>query len=259
MIKDKGYKIAVFLLAVIIILQWVFMITRPKKEKMPKAPAVIKGRIAIVIDDWGYNLNNLHIAGQMQYPFTAAVLPYLPYSKRVAEELHKQGIELILHLPMEPHEGFRLEKNTILTSTDEQTIKNIIAQDLIDIQYAGGVSNHMGSKATEDLRTMGIVFGELKKRGLFFLDSLVSPKSICSDSANKAHIRFIKRDVFLDNVEEAGYIRGQIYKLKRKAELYGRAVGIGHDKKITLEALKEAMPELEREGYKFVFVSELAR
>lgn len=259
MIKYKGYKILILVLGLIIIFQWVFMITRPKKERIPKAPAVIKGRIAIVIDDWGYNLNNLHIAGQMQYPFTAAVLPYLPYSKRVAEELHKQGVELILHLPMEPHERFRLEKNTILASMDEQTIKNIIVQDLTDLQYADGASNHMGSKATEDLRTMGIVFGELKKRNLFFLDSLVSPKSICADLANKTRIRFIKRDVFLDNIEEAGYIRGQIYKLKRKAELYGQAVGIGHDKKITLEALKEAMPELEREGYKFVFVSELAR
>jgi polysaccharide deacetylase 2 family uncharacterized protein YibQ len=41
--------------------------------------------------------------------------------------------------------------------------------------------------------------------------------------------------------------------------VYGQAIGIGHDRKITLEVLKEVMPSIEKEGYKFVFVSELIR
>ena len=73
------------------------------------------------------------------------------------------------------------------------------------------------------------------------------------------HVGFVKRDIFLDNKEEAEYIKGQIYKLKRNAQMYGHAVGIGHDRKITLEVLKETMTELEREGYKLVFVSELVK
>ncbi len=257
MIKYRGYKIAFFVLALIIIFQWIFILKISRPKKPTEAPPVIKGKLAIVIDDWGYNLNNLHIAKQIKYPFTASILPCLPYSKAVAKGLYEQGIEVILHLPMEPHERFRLEHNTITTMMDEENIKNIIAQDLTDIQYATGVSNHMGSKATEDLRTMGIVFGELKKRNLFFMDSLVSAKSICAGLADKMNQRFIKRDVFLDNIEEAEYIRGQIHKLKAKARVFGQAVGIGHDRKITLEALKEAMPLLEKEGYKLVFVSEL--
>jgi polysaccharide deacetylase 2 family uncharacterized protein YibQ len=160
---------------------------------------------------------------------------------------------------MEPHEKFRLERNTILTSMDEQTIRNIIIQDLDDIFYAKGVSNHMGSKATEDLKTMRIIFSELKKRNLFFLDCLVSPRTICSRLANKMHLGFVKRDIFLDNKEEAGYIKQQIRKLKTRARIYGQAVGIGHDRQITLEVLKEITPELEKEGYEFVFISELVK
>jgi hypothetical protein len=72
-------------------------------------------------------------------------------------------------------------------------------------------------------------------------------------------IAFANRDVFLDNREEPEYIMGQINKLKNIAKVYGRAIGIGHDRKVTLEVLKGAMPELEKEGYKFVFVSELLR
>ena len=258
--RQQGYKIAILILSSIIIIETILLIhlwlSRPRK--IPKIP-LVKGEIAIVIDDWGYNLNNLYFLDEIKYPLTVSILPNLGYSKIIASALKKQGAEIILHLPLEPHEKFRLEQNTILTSMDEETIRNIVTQDLDDIHYAGGVSNHMGSKATEDRRTMGIIFRELKKRNLFFLDSLVSARSICFSLAKSMHLGFARRDIFLDNKEEAGYIRGQLHKLKARARVYGRAIGIGHDHKITLEVLKEVMPELEKEGYQFVFVSELVK
>ena len=256
--RELGYKIVIGILLLIIIAQWVFIITRPKIAP-PKIPVAIKGKIAIVLDDWGYNLNNLNIIEQIKYPLTCSILPNLNYSQEIARELHTRGFQIILHLPLEPHEKYRLEKNTIMTSMDESTIRNTINQDLDNVVYAKGVSNHMGSRVTEDLKTMEIIFKELKKRQLFFLDSMVSSKSIGSDLASKMGLRLAKRDVFLDNKEEPGYIREQIYKLKIKAKIYGRAIGIGHDRKITLEILKEVMPQLEKEGYKFVFVSELVK
>ncbi len=261
--REQRFKIVILILSVLLIAEsaaLIFLFTRlAAVKKIPKVAVPVKGKIAIVIDDWGYNLDNLYILDQIKYPFTASVLPRLDYSKEISAELHKRGFQVILHLPMEPHEKYRLEKNTIITSMGEQAMINIIAQDLADIHFAIGVSNHMGSKATEDLRIMSIVLNELKKRGLFFLDSLVSSKSVCSYLAGKLHVSFIKRDVFLDNKGEAGYIKDQIYKLKRKALVYGYAVGIGHDRKITLEVLRDAMPELEKEGYKLVFVSELVK
>jgi hypothetical protein len=256
--KNSIYKIVIVILSVVVILQWLFIV----KLLPPKAPAVpvkLKGKIAIVVDDWGYNLNNLDMLNQIKYPLTCSILPGLNYSSQIAEELNALGYEILLHLPMEPHEKFRLEKNTILNVMDEQIIRNIIGQDLASISYAKGVSNHMGSATTEDIRTMEIVFKELKNRHLYFLDSLVSSKSICSDVARKIGVGFAKRDVFLDNREEPAYIKSQVYKLKIKARIFGKAIGIGHDRKITLEVLKEVMPQLEKEGYKFVFVSELVK
>ncbi|MFH1269825.1 MAG: divergent polysaccharide deacetylase family protein [Candidatus Omnitrophota bacterium] len=255
------YKILTFILLPALIIETILLIHlwMGRPGKAVKIPPIKKGRIAIVIDDWGYNQDNLVLLDQIKYPLTVSVLPRLDYSKAVAEEVHKRGLQVILHLPMEPHEKYRLEKNTILISMDEQEIRNIIEQDLADIRYAAGVSNHMGSKATEDSRTMGIVFKELKRRGLFFLDSFVSSRTICSGLAEKLDLSFAKRNIFLDNKEDPAYIKGQIYKLKRKAEARGYAIGIGHDRKNTLEVLKEIMPELAKEGYKFVFVSELVK
>jgi polysaccharide deacetylase 2 family uncharacterized protein YibQ len=186
-------------------------------------------------------------------------LPRLDYSKVIADELHKRRLEIILHLPLEPYEKVRLENNTIMVSMDEPAIKNILAGDLKNIPYVRGVSNHMGSKATEDLRIMKILFREFKKRNLYFLDSLVSAETVGFDLAHKMGLAFGKRDIFLDNKKEAQYIKGQINKIKIIAKVYGQAIGIGHDQKVTLEVLKEAMPEIEKEGYKFVFVSELVK
>lgn len=253
-----SYKTIIAILSVIIILQAIVIIGRAKKPARPKPAAVmIKGKIAIVIDDWGYNLNNLHILDTIKLPITCSILPRLPYSLTVAKEAHQRSFEVILHLPMEPHEKYRLEKNTILTGMEEETIKDILNQDLSSIVYAKGVSNHMGSRATEDLKTMEVIFRDLKKRHLYFLDSFVTNKSVCSNLAHRIRLGFAKRDVFLDNENAREYILQQIYKLKAKAKAYGHAIGIGHDRKVTLEVLSKVMPQLEKEGYRFVFVSEL--
>lgn len=258
----KRYKSAILILSILVIIEAVAIIflwaTRPKKVPKVAVP-IIKPRIAIVIDDWGYNLNNLDILDQIKYPLTMSVLPNLNYSKTVSEYLHQKSFEIILHLPLEPHEKYRLEKNTLMTSMDESRVINILKEDLSDVSNASGVSNHMGSKATEDARVMEIIFKELKRRNLYFLDNVVSSESICPALARKMDLLFAKRDIFLDNQPDLEYIRGQVYKLKTKAKIYGQAIGIGHDRKITLEALKEAMPALEKEGYKFVYVSELVK
>jgi polysaccharide deacetylase 2 family uncharacterized protein YibQ len=258
--RYKGYRITIFILSALVIIEALLLLKYAIKhpERITKVTAPL-AKIAIVIDDWGYNVNNLDILGQIRYPLTASVLPNLNYSKEVAQQLHELNVEIMLHLPMEPHEKYRLEKNTIMASMAEETINGIIAQDLDSISYVKGVSNHMGSRATEDAHLMAIVFKFLKSRNLYFLDSLVSSGSVCFDLAKKINLGFARRDIFLDNNEEPEYIMEQIEKLKKRAKFYGRAIGIGHDRKLTLEALKEAMPRLEKQGYKFVFVSELIK
>ena len=259
--KHKRYKLVVILLAALVIIEstaLIYLGLRGLKPAVMKPPA-FKGRIAIVIDDWGYSLNNLQIVSEIKQPLTAALLPNLTYSKTIAEKLHSLGIEVILHLPMEPLERYHLEKNTVMVSMDEAKINRIIEEDLANLLYAKGVSNHMGSLATQDSRVMSIIFKELKLRHLYFLDSLVSTKSICAALAKKVRIGFARRDIFLDNTEDPEYIRGQVYKLKMRARVNGSAIGIGHDRSRTLEVLKEIMPQLQQEGYKFVFLSELVR
>jgi len=193
----------------------------------------------------------------LDFPLTMSILPNLSYSQSAAQRLHELGFEIILHLPMEPQERKNMEENTILTGMGAKEISRIIAKDLASVPYAVGASNHMGSLATENEKTMLAVFKELKKRNLYFLDSFVSDKSVCHNLARQVNLPFARRSVFLDNRSSPDYIKNQVGKLKNMAAARGQAVGIGHDRKNTLKVLKEAMPQIAKEGYTFVFVSEL--
>ena len=250
------------ILVLIILLFFIFiaLILTPihKKPRVKKAP-VYKSRIAVVIDDWGYHLDNLSIAVSIKQPLTCAVLPNLKNSAIVAQKLNDLGFEIILHLPMEPKEKYRLENNTITLESDALGIRNIFDKDLATIVFAKGVSNHMGSAITENESLTTMVIAEAKKRKLYFLDSFVTAKSTCPAVAKKIKIRFAKRDVFLDNQNDPEYIKEQLMKLKNLAKKQGYAIGIGHDRKTTLMVLKEMLPQLEDQGYKIVFVSEVAR
>ena len=164
---------------------------------------------------------------------------------------------------MEPKEEWgpapNLENNTITLGLNAEGIRNIFEKDLSSVVFAKGVSNHMGSGITEDKKASAMVMAEVKKRKLYFFDSFVTNKSVCPALAKKIKIRFAKRDVFLDNQDGFGYIKGQLVKLKNLARKQGIAVGIGHDRKNTLLVLKEMLGQLEKEGYKFVFLSQVVR
>jgi uncharacterized protein len=265
--QDRIYKITTWALALAVTILTVSLISTCTRR--PKAPLTrplpgeekpaVTAKVAIVIDDMGYSLNNLELIKNIKYPLTFSILPEVAYSRSVAQEMNSLGFEVILHLPMEPHEKTNLEKNTVLTSMAPDQIRRIVNTDLDSMPYLKGISNHMGSMATEDTKTMGVILSELKKRRLYFLDSFVTGKSVAAFLAGKMRIKFTRRDIFLDNSADPRYIKQQMNLLMKKARQKGQAVGIGHDRKHTLEVLNEMMPELAKQGYKFVFVSELAR
>ena len=257
--KNKALKIFGFFL---LLLLFIALILIPLHQKAParvkKAPR-LAGRIVIVLDDWGYSLNNLGIIEQIKQPLTCAILPNLKNSSSVMQRLHSLGFEIILHLPMEPKEKYNLESNTITLGMNAKEISEIFQSDLSSVTFAKGISNHMGSRITEDKKASTLVMEEAKKRNLYFFDSFVTNRSVCLALAKKINIRFAKRDVFLDNQNNPGYIQGQLIKLKNLAKRQGTAIGIGHDRKNTLLVLKEMLGPMEKEGYKFVFLSQVER
>jgi len=226
-----------------------------------------KARIAFVIDDWGYNKRNIDLLFQIKRPLTISILPNLRYSGYIAEAVKENNglYDIILHLPLEARSNEAVERNTIRTNMEKDRILSILGQDIKSIPGLIGVSNHQGSKATGDEKTMGIILGELKKRGLFFLDSVTTPDSVSRDIAREIRLRFLERDVFLDLTDQtdlehfSSYIKKQIRELATVALKKGNAIGVGHNKKTTLEVIKEIIPELERQGIIIVPLEKLVR
>jgi len=216
-----------------------------------------KGLIGIVLDDFGYNFNNVETLFSIGEPVTLSILPNLPYSGRIARAAARRNFEVILHLPLEPKEEASLEDGTLTTDMSEEEIRTSVSGYIEGLPGIKGVSNHMGSRATEDCDFMKVLLSEFETRGLYFLDNLVTRKSVCSKVAEEMGIDIATRSVFLDNELDEGYIERQIMKAAKQAQDRGWAIGVGHDRPSTVKVLARLMPELSVAGYKFVFVSEL--
>ncbi len=216
-----------------------------------------KPKIAIILDDWGYNTENFDYLETINYPFAISILPAHPYSKNAALIANKNKKLVMLHLPMEPKRKLPIEKETIMVNMSESEIRFILNKIFSDIQFVAGVNNHQGSLATTDKRTMSIVMKILKEKNIFYIDSLTDSESVAFKTAREINLLTNKRDVFIDNKKEIEYNEGQLNQLKKVAKKKGYAIGIGHDDLVTLQVLQKNMPLLEAEGYEFVYVTEL--
>lgn len=220
-----------------------------------------RARIAIVIDDLGWDPEVADTLLELDFPLTFAILPSLPYSESVARRATQKRREILLHLPMEPQGYPAMDpgKGALLREMDEETLESLLLQDLKGIPNPAGVNNHMGSSFTEDERAMRVVLKVLRRRGLFFLDSRTSPHSVAYEVAKELGLKAGRRQVFLDNGDQAdpAAVEKQIWRLAHIAQKEGRAIGIGHPHPYTLEALRRTLPQLKADGVEVVPVSRL--
>jgi polysaccharide deacetylase 2 family uncharacterized protein YibQ len=221
-------------------------------------PVKKRPQVAIIIDDLGYDRRLASEFFGLDVPLTLSVLPSAPFAKEIANEARTKGFELLLHMPMEPknHDGTNPGPVVLTTDMNEERIRGILSKCLAKIPGARGVNNHMGSLFTEDLKKMTVFLSELKKKGLFFVDSRTSPDTIGRTLARQMGVPSVERNVFLDHDLQLEALRGQMDRLLGLSRTLGSGVGIGHPHRETLELLREYLPKLRRE-YEIVPVSAL--
>jgi polysaccharide deacetylase 2 family uncharacterized protein YibQ len=216
------------------------------KPKIP--PKIELPRVAIIIDDLGYDKKIAEKFLELDAAFTFAILPFSPFQKKIAKRAQENGLEVMLHLPMEPVEypGVDPGPGTLLTSMSPDQLISQLKKNLDTLPTIKGVNNHMGSKLTTESSQLYQIFSILKKRGLFFVDSRTTAKTLCKPSARMFKVPFAQRDVFIDHQQEPEFIRKQINKLIHIAKRHGEAVGIAHPHSTTYTVLKEMLPELKK-------------
>lgn len=216
--------------------------------------------VAIIFDDAGYSLHAAQDVLTLGRPVTISVLPGLPFSTQIAQEASAYGVQVILHLPIEPdNPAIPLGPGAITVEMSDDAIRETVAADLDAVPTASGANNHMGSRGTSDPRVMRAVIGVMKARHLFFVDSLTSPHSVASQVARQMGVPTAVRAVFLDNQDEETYVRGQLRTVIEVAERRGQAIAIGHVGRVTARVLREMLPDFDEAGIRFVQVSHLVQ
>jgi polysaccharide deacetylase 2 family uncharacterized protein YibQ len=233
-------------------------VVRPSSGK----PAAPLGRVALVMDDMGNSLEALEELLELTEPLTIAVLPFGSHAAETARRANEKGLQVLLHLPLESLNGNGQEAATeglIRTGMGVEEIRSLVSGELDRIPHVRGVNNHMGSKVTADAEMMRAILEPVRERGLFFLDSRTTGRSVAFDVAVEMGIPAVSRQVFLDADGDARLIRERLMELFRLARRDGQAVGICHPFKETLRTLRESFGGLRAQGLEAVFISDLVR
>jgi polysaccharide deacetylase 2 family uncharacterized protein YibQ len=214
-------------------------------------------RVAIVIDDLGRESAVSRELLQWNLPITFSILPFEPHSRDLAIEARQKGKEVILHLPMEPHGYPKIKpgEGALLLEMTETDLLRQLSRDIDAVPHIKGVSNHMGSRFMEDSKKMKLILSELKRRGLFFLDSRTTPQTVGVETANSIGLESGERAVFLDHEPGEDAIRRSLHRLARLSLDSGKAIGIGHPHGATLRSLKRMIPEMQEKGIEIVPLS----
>ena len=231
----------------------------PAEKKVGGDSSSVTGRLAVVIDDAGLDLESQRIYEEIGVPLTLAVMPNKIYTSEAAAEWSRYGMPVILHQPMEPVSGSGMEEKTILTSMSDEAIRYMLKESLEQIPQAVGINNHQGSRATTDARVMRVVMNELSHRGLFFFDSRTNTTTAANSAAASYGVPYARNDLFVDNSADEGEIRAMIQEGANRAKARGSYIIIGHCRPHTAAAFRDIVPQLQAQGIEFVYVSSLLR
>lgn len=217
------------------------------------------GKLAVIVDDCGYDMSSVRTLLNTGLPLNFAILPYKPYSSDVLEMIKSDGRVAMLHLPMEPVDRSAMSEgsSTICTDMSKDKILELTRKAINSLPGVSGVNNHQGSKATADSATMTTVLQELRNQDLFFVDSRTSSKSVARDKAVAMGVPTARNDIFLDNSSDVQAIRKQIYKAMDIAEKNGSVIAICHARPNTAKAWSMYAEEIKNTGIELVPITDL--
>ena len=230
-------------------------------QPAPAEAPIALPRLAIVVDDLGYEPSR--DAEWMKFPekITVAVIPFGPSSRKVAESAAARGWGVLLHVPMEPDnpvpdrtEGFRLRRGM---SGDE--MESQLERMIGNVPKSAGVSNHMGSAFTADPGSMAAFAAILAKKRLYLLDSMTTRGSVAMDAALRAGVPAARRDVVIDDGMKPGEMRLQWTRAVSIAKEKGAAILICRGSMEILRTILELLPDLRKEKVEAVLLEDLLR
>ena len=208
-------------------------------------------RIAIVISDLG--LSEAATEAAIQTLPAGVSLAFSPYATNLARWIplaRAAGHEVLLAMPMEPMDYPSNDPgpHTLLTTTSDARNLERLAWVLGRARGYVGIVNHMGSRFTISEKHLRPVMAALKERGLLFLDSRSSGRSVAARIARDAGVPRAVNDRFIDTRASRAAIDDRLGEIERLAKSSGVGVGIGFPYPVTVERVRAWAATLEKKG-----------
>lgn len=225
------------------------------------AVAAVPGRamIAVIIDDMGVDQRRSAKVTELPGPLTLSYMTYAPHAAAQVGAAHARGHELMMHMPMQPLGTMDPGPDVLTDQLPPDELRRRLAADLDRFQGYVGVNNHMGSRFTAYAPGMKLVMEALHQRGLLFIDSMTTAKSVGIAEAHAAGVPTARRNIFLDDVEDQASVAAQLAKAEDQAKSSGSVIVIGHPHDGTIAALAAWLPGLAKKGITLVPVTTVVK
>ena len=235
-----------------------FNISKVLASVSTQGQTAMSPQIALIIDDIGHSRSLADQFIETQVTLTFSILPHLAYSHQLAQDLHHQGYEVMLHQPMEPLDDCcDPGPGAVFVGDNANRIEAIIRSNISEIPFAKGVNNHMGSRFTASSYEIAAALKVVRSRNLYFIDSITSNRSLAHATAKRYRIPTAYRNVFLDNVRKESAILARLKQLQNHALRHGRAIGIGHPFPETAHAIGRFADQLKSSQIQLVPISQV--
>lgn len=211
------------------------------------ATSLTNPKVMIIIDDLGNSKSDMSVFS-LPNEVTFSILPQTPFGEKIALKAWQEGHAVMLHMPMQARNGKYMGPLGISTDMPPDVLTRTFRTALSSVPYAVGVNNHMGSAFTDQAQAMRIIMEEVKRQGLFFVDSRTSRHTQAQKMAQALGVPNTRRQIFLDHERTSTFMHQQFKQMTALAKQNGMVVVIAHPYPETLEFLAQYLPTLEKEG-----------
>lgn len=208
-------------------------------------------RIAIMVADMGLSQAATQSAiTRLPSAVTLAFAPYASDLQTWIAQCRAAGHEALLQLPMEPIDYPHNDPGPRALLTSLKLADNLDRLSWLLGRFTGyvGVTNYMGSKFTASAGDVRPILEVLGQRGLLFVDSRSSARSVATRVAAEVGLPHAYNDRFLDNEASRTAIDARLEELERIALKNGVALGIGYPYPVTIDRIANWAPTLVAKG-----------
>jgi polysaccharide deacetylase 2 family uncharacterized protein YibQ len=187
-------------------------------------------------------------------------LAFAPYGNDLQEQVDKarnEGHEVFLQVPMEPI-GFPANNpgpKTLVGDAPDAENLNALRWHMSRFTGYAGVVNYQGSKFLSIPKALRPVLGEVKDRGLYFLEDGSMALSSTESAANVTKTKVQRAKVVIDADPSPEAIISALTLLEEQATGTGLAIGTGSGLQVTIDTVREWAKAAAERGIVLVPIS----